>query len=150
MSSRLQGKVVILTGAATGIGRACSLAIAKEGANVVLVGRRKSLLDDLSREIGSSALPLAADITLQRDITRVVEETVRRFGAISVLVNNAGVLHPGTAEQITEEQWDETFNINVRGLWLMSRAWQAAANSFDRNAEPLSVSRRRTVIPSLA
>jgi len=50
-----------------------------------------------------------------------VDQTLTRFGGLNVLLNNAGVLHIGTAEQITEEQWDETFNINVRGLWLLSR-----------------------------
>jgi len=122
MSSRLHGKVVIVTGAGTGIGRACSLALAKEGAKVVLVGRRKDILDTLALEIGTSSLALSADVTRKEEIRRILAETAKQFGAINVLVNNAGVLHPGTVEQITEEQWDETFNINVRGLWLMSRA----------------------------
>ncbi len=56
------------------------------------------------------------------EIERVLQETVKAFGGINVLVNNAGILHAGTAEQITEAQWDETFNVNVRGLWLLSRA----------------------------
>jgi 3-oxoacyl-[acyl-carrier protein] reductase len=51
-----------------------------------------------------------------------IEQTVKAFGGLNVLVNNAGILHLGTAEQITEEQWDETFNTNLRGLWLLSRA----------------------------
>jgi len=122
MSARLQGKVAIVTGAGTGIGRACALALAKEGASVVVVGRRHDLLDCLSKEIGNSSLCVAADVATKEGIARVIDETVRRFGTLNVLLNNAGVLHIGTAEQITEAQWDETFNLNVRGLWLFSRA----------------------------
>jgi NAD(P)-dependent dehydrogenase (short-subunit alcohol dehydrogenase family) len=122
MSTRVQGKIVIVTGAGTGIGRACALAMVREGARLALVGRRLEKLQQLAREIGNSALPIAADVSQKADIEQVITRTVAEFGGINVLVNNAGVLHIGTAEQITEEQWDETFNINVRGVWLLSRA----------------------------
>lgn len=125
MSSRLAKKVAIITGAGTGIGRAIALAFAREGAKLVLVGRRKEILESVEREVGKDqgiAVALSADISRTQDIKRVITQAVFQFGAIDVLVNNAGLLHIGTAEQITEKQWDETFNINVRGLWLFSRA----------------------------
>ena len=125
MSSRLAKKVAIITGAGTGIGRAIALAFAHEGAKLVLVGRREEVLDSVAREIGKEkgiAVALSADISRPEEIERVVAHAVSQFGGINVLVNNAGLLHIGTAEQITEKQWDETFNINVRGLWLLSRA----------------------------
>jgi NAD(P)-dependent dehydrogenase (short-subunit alcohol dehydrogenase family) len=122
MNPRLKDKIAIVTGAGSGIGRACALALAREGAKVALVGRRKSLLEAVGNEIGRSALVLAADVSKKNEIDTIVERTVARFGGINVLLNNAGVLYVGTAEQITEEQWDETFNVNVRGVWMLSRA----------------------------
>jgi NAD(P)-dependent dehydrogenase (short-subunit alcohol dehydrogenase family) len=122
MKSRLENKTAIITGAGSGIGRACAIALAREGAKVTLVGRRLDRLDEVAREIGDSALVVAADVSKNMEIDRAIERTVERFGGIDVLLNNAGVLHMGTVEEITEEQWDETFRVNVRGLWLLSRA----------------------------
>jgi NAD(P)-dependent dehydrogenase (short-subunit alcohol dehydrogenase family) len=120
--SRLKNKIAIVTGAGTGIGRAIALALVREGAKVALVGRRKELLDAVANEAVGSPLVLAADVSKQSDIDRVLSETSAQFGGLNVLVNNSGILHIGTAEEISEQQWDETFNINVRGLWLLSRS----------------------------
>jgi len=120
--SRLKNKVAIVTGAGTGIGRAIALALVREGARVALVGRRKEILAAVAKEANGLTLVLAADVSKQSDIDRVLSETSAQFGGLNVLVNNAGILHIGTAEEISEQQWDETFNINVRGLWLFSRS----------------------------
>ncbi|HEX3351754.1 MAG TPA: SDR family oxidoreductase [Terriglobales bacterium] len=122
MSPRLKDKIAIVTGAGSGIGRACALALAREGAQVVLAGRRKDKIEEAAREGGPSTLAISADVSNKAEIGRVLERTLSTFGGVNVLVNNAGILHIGTAEQISDEQWDETFNTNVRGLWLFSRA----------------------------
>ena len=120
--SRLANKTALITGAGTGIGRAIALAYLREGARVALVGRRKEPLEAIAREAGDTVLVLTGDVSKQADIDHMLAETAARLGGVHVLVNNAGVLHIGTAEQITEAEWDETFAINVRGLWLLSRA----------------------------
>jgi NAD(P)-dependent dehydrogenase (short-subunit alcohol dehydrogenase family) len=122
MGERLEGKIGIVTGAGSGIGRACAIALASEGARVALVGRRKDRVEALAQEIGDSALAISADVAKPGEIRRLIDETVSRFGGLNFLLNNAGVLHVGNAEQITEEQWDHTFNVNVRAVWLLSRA----------------------------
>jgi len=122
MSERLKGKIGIITGAGSGIGRACAIAMAREGARVTLVGRRKDRIEEVAHEIGELALAIPLDVSKTSEISRLIDESVRRFGGLTFLLNNAGALHVGTAEQITEEQWDHTFNLNVRSVWLLSRA----------------------------
>jgi NAD(P)-dependent dehydrogenase (short-subunit alcohol dehydrogenase family) len=122
METALQNRVILLTGGGTGIGRACALAFARERASLALVGRRKDKLESVAKECGGSPLVIAADLANKAEIERAVSETVARFGRLDVLVNNAGVMIPGTAEQISEEQWDRTFQVNVKSVWQMSCA----------------------------
>ncbi len=122
MADRLKGKIGIVTGAGSGIGRACAIALASEGARVALVGRRKDRVEEVAHKIGSSAFAIPADVSKTSEINRLIDETVSHFRELNFLLNNAGVLDVGNAEQITEEQWDHTFNVNVRAVWLLSRA----------------------------
>ena len=119
---RLQDKIALITGAGTGIGRACAMAFAWEGAKVALMGRRREPLEAVAREIGEKALVVPGDLGDPEQIAPVVDDTVRHFGGLNVLVNNAGVLIAGKAESHTEEEWDQTFDVNVKGMWLLSRA----------------------------
>lgn len=119
---RMEGKIALITGGGTGIGRATALAFAREGAKVTLMGRRLEPLVITAREIGGSALVVTGDLSSGPDIDDAIRSTVARFGGLNVLVNNGAVLHAGTAESQTEQEWDETFNINVKGLWMLSRA----------------------------
>lgn len=119
---RLEGKIALITGGGTGIGRATALAFAREGAKVALMGRRIEPLIKTAREIGNSALVVAGDVSNQADIKEVLTNTIAKFGGLNVLVNNGAVLFAGTAESQTEREWDETFNVNVKGLWLLTKA----------------------------
>lgn len=119
---RLAGKTAIVTGAGSGIGHAIAVALAREGAQVAICGRDREKLDRVATEIGAACLPVAADVGNPQDVNALVAATLERFGALHVLVNNAGILLPGSAESHTEAEWDQTFNINVRGMWLVTRA----------------------------
>lgn len=119
---RLMDKVALITGAGSGIGRACALAFAREGARVALVGRTRAKLDQVAGEIGAAAFVCPADISKPADVERAVTQTIAHFGELDVLVNSAATLIAGTATSHTEAEWDATFDANVKGLWLLSRA----------------------------
>ena len=101
MTQRLQHKTAVVTGAGSGIGRAIAEAFLREGAQAVLVGRHKDRLEAVARDSGASPLVIAADVSRREEIDRVLQQAAAHFRGIHVLVNNAGILHIGNAEQIT-------------------------------------------------
>lgn len=121
---RLDGKVVIVTGAARGIGREYAIALAKEGASVVVVDILENGIAETAKEIehiGAKALPLRIDVSKEEDTKKMAEETVKRFGQIDALVNNAalyGGLKRRPFYEIDVEEWDKVQAINVRGVFL--------------------------------
>jgi NAD(P)-dependent dehydrogenase (short-subunit alcohol dehydrogenase family) len=119
---RLADKVAIITGGGSGIGRGIAMALAREGAGIAICGRDRKKLDAVAAEIGSACLPVAADISTAKQVELLVRMTLEHFGRVTTVVNNAGVLLAGTAESIREDQWEQTFNVNVRGPWLLARA----------------------------
>lgn len=123
--TRLVGKVALITGGGTGIGRAIALAFAREGAKVAVAGRRKEKLDETLREaekLGGQGLAIVCDVAKAKDGERAVRETAKAFGQLNVLVNNAGVLHAATIEGTSEDQWDNLMTINLKGPFLMCKA----------------------------
>lgn len=123
--SRLAGKVALVTGGGTGIGRACALLFAREGAAVVVAGRRRQPLEAVAAEIASGqgwALALPGDMTRETDVEHVVRAAVERFGRLNVVVNNAGAVLAATAEQTTEQQFDQIVAANLKTTFLVSRA----------------------------
>jgi NAD(P)-dependent dehydrogenase (short-subunit alcohol dehydrogenase family) len=119
---RMAGKTAIVTGGGSGIGKAIAAAFAREGAQVVICGREARKLEQAVTEIGPQCLAVAADVSHTDDINSLVDQTVRKFKQLDVLVNNAGILLPGTAESLTNDQWERTYNTNVRAVWQLSRA----------------------------
>ncbi len=116
---KLDGQVVIVTGASAGIGEAAARMLAGEGANVVLVARRRERLDQLKKEIdqaGTHALAIEADITSPEDRGRIVKETISRFGRIDALVNNAGYGQRGPVEMVPIEAIRHNFETNLFSL----------------------------------
>lgn len=119
----MRGKAVIVTGASSGIGRACVLKFLEAGCKVAAVARRKNLLESLVTESSGQLLPIAADITLPGEADRVIAETAQAFGGIDVLVNAAGALKSGTIETTTLDDWDDLMNLNVRApFYLVQKA----------------------------
>ena len=119
---RMAGKVAIVTGGGSGIGKAIAAALVREGVKVVICGRDAHKLQRAAQELGPSCLAVTADVSDSAAIARLVEQATTKFTRLNVLVNNAGVLLPGRAESLTEEEWERTFNINVRAVWQLSRA----------------------------
>jgi NAD(P)-dependent dehydrogenase (short-subunit alcohol dehydrogenase family) len=111
---KLEGKVVVITGGSTGIGLAAARLFVKEGANVFITGRRQKELDDAVRAIGRNVTGVQGDVARLADLDRLYE-AVRAKGRIDVVFANAGVAEFAPLETITEEHFDELFNINVRG-----------------------------------
>src|SRR5437870_2498647 len=101
---RLDGKVAIVTGGGSGIGRAIAAAFAREGANAVICGRDGKKLDAAASEIGSRCLAVTADVSDSASVEHLIKAAQVKHRHIDILVNNAGVLHAGTAESLREEQ----------------------------------------------
>jgi len=113
MNFNLQGKTAIIGGSSKGLGRACAMALAREGVNIVLCGRNKETLLKTEQEImslGVQTLAVAADMSNADDNLRIVRETVDRFGGVDILVNNSGGPKPGTFREISEEDLDDAYN----------------------------------------
>ena len=120
----MTGKVVIVTGASSGIGRASALLFAKNGSNVIAVGRNAkelgALRDDAQGKKGSVKVHLA-DIREHSQVDRLVNDTVQNFGQIDVLVNSAGIIMNGTIENTTLDDWDKMFDINLRSVFFLTQ-----------------------------
>ena len=122
---RLKDKVAIVTGGGAGIGKAIALALVREAAHVVIVGRTKSKLDEVVKEgkaAGGRMISMKVDVSNERQVGEMVKKTVTRFGRIDILVNNAGIAVMCPAEEMTTEQWDAVVNVNLRAPFLCCRA----------------------------
>jgi short-subunit dehydrogenase len=117
MGREIANQVIVITGASSGIGRETALALGRERSRLVLVARRKELLDVLRSEVeatGAKALSMALDLTQIEDVRRMVRETVETFGRIDVLINNAGFGFYGTVEKTPPPVVDEIFALNFK------------------------------------
>ena len=122
----LRGKVVMITGASRGLGRALTLACAEEGANLVITSRSAESFEPVAKEAegrGVEVLALPADISRSTHVERLVDAAVERFGRIEVLINNAGLLGPRVPiEEYPEDEWRKVLEANLTGPFLLTKA----------------------------
>ena len=120
---KLQGKVAIITGAGAGIGEATAILFAQEGAKIIC----NSISDSASKvvkkikDLGGEALFIQADVSREEDAKKIIDITIKEFGKIDILFNNAGIVIPGSIDTISTGNWDKTMAVNVRGVYLVSK-----------------------------
>jgi len=120
----LKDKVAIVTGGGRGIGKFIATGLAEAGANVVIASRKIDNCKDAAKELeqyGVKTLAVKCDMGKEEDITALVEATKSEFGTVDIVVNNAGVTWGAPTLDFPLEQWDKVFNVNVRGVWILSQ-----------------------------
>lgn len=125
MNFGLNDKVAIVTAASQGLGKASAMALAQEGATVVICSRRQKKIDETAKEIhkttGATIVPLVADVTKLEDIKRMVLETKQQFGTVHILVNNAGGPPTGTISSLTDEDWYKGHELTLMSMVRLTR-----------------------------
>lgn len=122
----LSGRVALVTGGSKGLGAAMAAGLASAGARVALSSRHREEVEEAARQIqadhGVDAIGMAADVVSPQEVERLVKGTLDRFGKIDILINNAGINIRGPIDELTFEQFKQVHDINVDGLWLVSRS----------------------------
>lgn len=119
MNTNISGKVIVITGASSGIGFATAKKLSKEGAIVSLGARRIERLEDLVNEIkanGGQAMARQTDVTKKEDLAALVKDTIEAFGKVDVIVNNAGVMPLSLVEDLKFEEWNQMIDVNIKGV----------------------------------
>jgi len=117
----LKGKIAVITGASSGLGKDAAVAYAKAGANVCLLARRIEKLEEVSKEIkelGVESIAVKCDVTKEEEVKLAIETVINKFGRIDILLNNAGIAVRGGVETLTEEDWNKSMDTNVKGIYL--------------------------------
>lgn len=122
---RLEGRVAVVTGSSRGIGKAIALTLAKEGAAVVVNGRNLEPVKEVVAEIkslGGRALPVKADVSDSREVSKLVAQTLDSFQKIDILVNNAGIIRLVPSLEVPEAEWEDIIDVNLKGQFLCCQA----------------------------
>src|SRR6202163_3869633 len=118
-TSNITGKVVVITGASSGIGESAAKLLAGQGAKVVLGARRSNRIDGLIREIsatGGEAIGFATDVAMRTEVEALIQGAIDRFGRVDVLINNAGIMPIAPMEALKVDEWDRQIDVNIKGL----------------------------------
>jgi NAD(P)-dependent dehydrogenase (short-subunit alcohol dehydrogenase family) len=121
---RLANKVALITGGTSGIGQATAILFANEGAKIAITGRNERRGHTVTEQIlenGGHAIFIRADVRKPDECSRAIDKTLRAFGHLDVLFNNAGIFYPHSALECSEEEWDLQIDINLKGTFLMSK-----------------------------
>jgi Short-chain alcohol dehydrogenase of unknown specificity len=119
MNKNIEGKVVVITGASSGLGESTARLLATEGASVVLGARRVDRLKSLATELttnGARALAVETDVTKYDQVKRLVDEAVRSFGRVDAMLNNAGLMPHSPLERLKVEDWNQMIDVNIKGV----------------------------------
>lgn len=137
---KLQGKVAVVTGSASGIGRAIAGRYADEGATVVVTDRKLDRAERVAAEVGRGAYGAALDVTSKASIADMIATVARRSGSIDILVNNAGVFDMAPVLEVTPESYDHLFEVNVKGLFFTLQAVAAHMVEAGKGGKIINVS----------
>ena len=119
---RLKDKTAIVTGAGSGFGKGIAMRFAKEGARVGVIDINAEAAREVASQIGNSAFAMEADVSIDRDVSRMVQEALDRWGQLDILVNNAGTTHRNQPmTEVTEEEYERIFAVNVKSVYLGAR-----------------------------
>ena len=119
---RLKDKTAIVTGAGSGFGKGIAMRFAKEGARVGVIDINAEAAREVASQIGNSAFAMEADVSIDRDVSRMVQEALDRWGQLNILVNNAGTTHRNQPmTEVTEEEYERIFAVNVKSVYLGAR-----------------------------
>lgn len=122
MAGRVEGRVALVTGASSGLGRRFAIVLAKEGAKVVVAARRKERLDDLVKEIGADkAMAIGCDVTKEENIIALYDAAEKRFDLVDTVINNAGVTHSDNALTQGVDEFRRIMDLNVTAVWMVAR-----------------------------
>lgn len=152
---KLNQKIAIITGAGTGIGRSIALTFAREGADVVIASRNSSNLKKVAREIqtlGRRSLAIITDVQIKSQVEQMINETLRHFGKIDILINNSGIGLTALITEMSEKDWDEVINTNLKGVFLCMQAVakHMIAHRFGRIINITSIAGIRPTRPTYA
>ena len=121
---KFKDKIALITGASRGIGKAIAIAFANEGACVVIIDidlNKANEVTKVIKDVGLKAISIKANVSNSNEVRNMVKETVKNFGRIDILVNNAGIQTVAPFLELTEEEWDEIFKVNLKGTFLCSQ-----------------------------